>query len=114
VVDNFKEDRTGELEILNGPRMIAALEAKAQEGIDISKGLFAADSKHEDTPPEFYLDSFGTRLSESPEGVPVVTVYNDDRTAEWVEYGAHAGGETPVLKYRILGRTLDILEGGAL
>lgn len=102
----------GEIEIQNSPGMIAALTAKGHEGIAISKSLFAAESKHESTPPVEYEDSFGVRITHGE--VPTAEVYNDDRTAEWVEFGAHpGGGQTEVLKYRILGRTLDILEGHA-
>jgi hypothetical protein len=40
-------------------------------------------------------------------GEPVVSVVNTDPDAVWVEYGAHAGGITPVLGYHVLGRAMD-------
>lgn len=33
-------------------------------------------------------------------------VINTDFKAGWVEFGAHAGGKTAVLRYRVLGRAL--------
>lgn len=107
---NYKEDHTGVLEILNGAPMVAALTAKGHEGNEISRGIFDARSKHEDTPPVEYPDSFGVRNARNGD-LPSVEVFNDDRTAEWVEFGAHpGGGDTAVLKYRVLGLTLDALE----
>lgn len=100
-----REDPTGWEEILNGPEARAYLEAKGAEFISVAEDLFAVSSKHEDTPPVLYPASFF--VEQTSDGV---RVGNNDRTAEWVEFGAHADGKTPVLRYRILGRTLDVLE----
>lgn len=57
-----------------------------------------------------YRDSFGTDVAETPRGW-VGTVYNTDPAAAWVEFGAHAGGVTPVLGYHIMTRALDRVAG---
>lgn len=100
-----REDPSGWEEILNGPEVRAHLEAKGHEFVEVAEGIFAASSKHEDTPPVLYPASFF--VDQTADGI---RVGNNDRTAEWVEFGAHAGGKTEVLKYRVLGRTLDVLE----
>lgn len=41
-------------------------------------------------------------------------LWNDDPGALWVEFGAHAGGVTEVLKYRVLGHALDIVASGGM
>lgn len=35
---------------------------------------------------------------------------NEDPGAVWVEFGAHAGGVTPILKYAVMREALDRLE----
>lgn len=100
-----REDPSGWEEILHDPEVRAYLEAKAAEFVGVAEGIFAASSKHEDTPPVLYPASFF--IDQTSDGV---RVGNNDRTAEWVEFGAHADGKTPVLRYRVLGRTLDVLE----
>lgn len=100
-----REDPSGWDYILNDAEVRAYLEAKGHEFIEVAQGIFAASSKREDTPPVLYPDSFFVDQTASG-----VRVGNNDRTAEWVEFGAHAGGKTAVLRYRVLGRTLDVLE----
>lgn len=105
----IKDNEDGQLKILNSVKVEAALLDKGYEAIVLAKSIFAAHSRHESTPPTLYAQSF--KLRRVRRGLArAVQVYNDDPTAEWVEFGAHAGGKTPVLKYRILGRTFDSLE----
>lgn len=105
----IKDNETGHNRILNKRATQFLLEAKGHEAIFVARSIFAASSKHEDTPPVLYPESF--KLRHYRRGlINAIKVVNDDRTAEWVEFGAHAGGTTPVLKYRIFGRTFDSLE----
>lgn len=57
----------------------------------------------ETTPPK-YLESFTTEWRGQ-----TLFLINEDPAANWVEFGAHAGGKTPVLKYRPLGTALEIV-----
>lgn len=105
----IKDNEFGQTEIMNLPAVAFLLEAKGQHAIAVMKTVFAAHSRHESTPPTLYPEHFGIRKTRRLL-VQAIEVYNDDRTAEWVEFGAHAGGETPVLKYRVFGRAFDSLE----
>ena len=102
------DNETGQLEIMNGIRAQAAVRLKGDQFVEVAKGVFEAHSKHESTPPVEYLEHFGVREHHFG-AVLGIQVYNDDRTAEWVEFGAHAGGKTRVLRYRVFGRTEDIM-----
>lgn len=99
-----------ERKMLNSIEVQARLEEVGLEFIEIGKGIYEVQSHHDqlDLSPE-YNESWGIRrvyhfLIKS------IEVYNSDVTAEWVEYGAHAGGKTRILKYRVMGRTADFLE----
>lgn len=110
----LQDNATGQLEILNGPRCQIALRELGEEFIRVAKGIFDASSKHEDTLPTLYNESFGIREIHHLL-VEAIEIYNDDPTAEWVEFGSHAGEDhqTRVLRYRVFGRTADILEARA-
>lgn len=41
-------------------------------------------------------------------------LWNDDPGALWVEFGAHAGGVTEVLKYSPLRHAIDIVASGGM
>lgn len=116
VYDNgyLQDNETGQLEILNGPRCQVALRALGEEFIEVAKGIYNASSKHEDTAPVFYNEHFGIRELHHLL-VLGIEIYNDDPTAEWVEFGSHAGEDhsTRVLRYRVFGRTADVLEARA-
>lgn len=105
----IKDNADGQLKILNSEPVQLLLEVKGKTAIIVAKSIFAGMSRHESTPPSLYPEHFGIRKTRRAL-VKAIQVYNDDRTAEWVEFGAHAGGTTPVLKYRIFGRTFDVLE----
>lgn len=105
----IKDNLTGTTKILNGVPMQAVLASQMEEAKGVARGLYAAITKHEDTPPIEYPEHFGFRRIRR-DLIRGVQFYNDDPTAEWVEFGAHAGGKTPVLKYRIIGRTFDTFE----
>lgn len=53
-----------------------------------------------------YVTSFS--IEEHPEK-PSYIVKNTDRHWFWVEFGAHAGGKTPVLGYAPFRRAIDIV-----
>lgn len=61
----------------------------------------------ETTPPKYV-----TAWEIKREGA-VHYLINTDRSAMWVEFGAHAGGETPVLRYKPLTRALEIVSAHA-
>lgn len=108
----IRDNETGQNLIMNGPLTQIALRAVGEEFVNRAIELFAASSKGDDMAPILYPDHFGIR--EVHHGlVEAIEVYNDDPTAEWVEFGAHAGGKTRVLRYRILGRTADAMEAAA-
>ena len=65
------------------------------------------DRTSETTPPK-YLKSFSNKRLKRIRGL-AWEVRNSDPSAVWVEFGAHAGGNTFVLRYRPLGRGLDIV-----
>lgn len=100
---------TAILKLVNSQEMAVLLNLTGQHFIETARAVFFSFSKHEDTPPIEYPNSF--KLKRVRQGlIRGVRISNTDPTAEWVEFGAHAGGTTPVLKYRVFGRTADILE----
>jgi hypothetical protein len=108
----IKDNETGELEMLNSPRVQVAVQLKGEEFIETAKGVFEAQSRHDSRPPEFYVERFSIQHA-LHEAVRAIEVWNHDPTAEWVEFGAHAGGEERILRYRVFGRTSDIMEARA-
>ena len=96
--------------LLNSAGLQFALHAKGHEFIQIAQAIFNAESVHdpEDLTPT-YNESWEIRDIHRLL-VKAIQVWNTDPTAEWVEFGAHAGGKTRVLRYRVMGRTADILE----
>jgi len=76
--------------------------------IDTAKDVFRSQSKGStkasETSPPKYLESFTSGSNEDG-----WFVRNNDPGAAMVEFGALAGGTTPVLKYAPLRRAVDIL-----
>lgn len=96
------------------PRCSEFVKHKAQMIVDAAKAVFNAQQRHdneertsENTPPK-YIESFFLRKVRRPKGFSWQAV-NGDPGWHFVEYGAHAGGQTFVLRYRPLGRALDIV-----
>lgn len=89
------------------------LTVKAEEAIAVAKGLYETRSHHLDRHVPDYQHSFfikrGTTVTASGDIVPSRQIGNSSGRWWWVEFGAHAGGKTPVLHYRILGLTMDVL-----
>jgi hypothetical protein len=108
----IKDNDTGQIEMLNSPRVQAAVQLKGEEFIETAKGVFESQSRHDSRPPEFYVERFSIQHA-LHEVVRAIEVWNHDPTAEWVEFGSHAGGKTNILRYRVFGRTSDILEARA-
>lgn len=105
----IKDNDRGPLEMLNSPKIQGALRATGEKFIEAAKFVFDQFSRHDDTPPVEYKEHFGIR--DAHHGlVKSIEVFNDDPTAEWVEFGSHAGGETRILRYRVFGRAADALE----
>lgn len=117
VLVTWKSDDAGWQRLINSQKVQAFVETASLVMIEIAKGLFQERSKHESEPPVLYYYSFKIRRTRRIANgllVKAREVANTDRTAEWVEFGAHAGGTTPVLRYRIFGRTLDVMEANPL
>lgn len=110
----IRDNAYGQNLIMNGPLTQLALRALGEEFISVAKGVFDIHSKHQSDPPILYNNSFGIREVHRLL-VEAIQVYNDDPTAEWVEFGSHAGEDhqTRILRYRVFGRTADILEARA-
>jgi hypothetical protein len=109
---HIEDDVTFQLKILNAPRVQLSLHKLGHDMIEVAQLIYEASSKHdaEDLTPD-YNESFS--VEEIGTAVKGIRVVNNDRTAEWVEFGAHAGGKTAVLKYRVLGRAADVMEAKA-
>lgn len=106
-------DREKFIQILNGRKMQEVLQAKGDEAIAIAHSIYEGRSKHDDRHIPEYRDSFFVRHGHTvtPKGdvVPKIDFGNRSGRWWWVEFGAHAGGKTPVLHYRVLGLTLDAM-----
>ena len=96
------------------PRCSELCRAKAHEVMEAAKTVFIAEQRwdnewrlSETTPPK-YLASFKLRKIRRVQGFSW-RVINDDPAWHLVEFGAHAGGKTFVLRYRPLARGLDIV-----
>ncbi len=83
---------------------------KAIEVTEVAKSVFNRrqrrdneDRTSETTPPK-YVESFYVERRGN-----FWVAGNEDPAALWVEFGAHAGGETPVLKYRPITTAIEIL-----
>lgn len=53
-----------------------------------------------------YVEGLALVYGQNERGQAIARVIATDYKSLWVEYGAHAGGKTAVLKYRTLGRAL--------
>lgn len=98
--------------ILNSRQVQTEVYKTGERFITKAIALYESVDKEEDTPPILYSAHFGIRVV-ARALVEAIQVYNDDPTAEWVEFGAHAGGKTRVLRYRIFGHTADAMEAEA-
>lgn len=83
---------------------------RAQRVVETAKEVFNTRQRHdnegrtsETTPPKYIGEFFIERRGR------LWFVGNSDPAALWVEFGAHAGGRTPVLKYRPLTNAVDIV-----
>lgn len=118
VVTTWKEDMPGWAAAMRTAGVTAELKFQAEKFKAIAIGVFQAQSKHEEEPPAFYTSSFVIKRVFRPlDGVDNLPGYayqvgNTDPIANLVEFGAHPGGDatTRVLRYRVFGRTLDIME----
>lgn len=117
------EDDSGWVKFLNSRAqggVQAYLDVKAEEFIHKANAIYSAQREYESELPIFYQDSFRvSRVSQPDHTFHTVNnivhgrrITNIDPTAEWVEFGSHAGGghKTPVLRYRIFGKTIDSME----
>jgi hypothetical protein len=72
-----------------------------------SRQLTSNEIRTSETTPPKYLVSFHVRRIEDGAGAYHYEARNSDPAATWVEWGAHAGGQTLVLKYRPMGLAMD-------
>ncbi len=90
--------------IRESPQMARLLHRKATEInrraklVFISRQIPTNEGDTSQTTPPKYLNRFSVEKIERARGV-VYRSKNTDPAAKWVEYGAHAGGETKVLEY---------------
>lgn len=105
-----------QLVLKTDPRADAYTKRKAVEITEAAKADFIRQQRKdnewrisETTPPK-YIGSFGVRKVATDNGVRY-DAYNDDPAVIWIEYGAHAGGETPVLRYKPLTHGLEFVAG---
>lgn len=103
--------------IATDPRAENYVRSCAMRVMEASKAVFIAQNRtdnewrtSETTPPK-YIASFRLRKIRRVMGQEWHVV-NDDPAWNMVEYGARAGGKTFVLRYRPLGRGLDIAGAG--
>ncbi len=101
--------------IRTDPRTELMCRAAAADVIDQAKHVFELAQRHDNeartsefTPPKYAL-SFRLRKIRAAKHGFAWQATNDDPGAMLVEYGAHAGGRTFVLRYKPLTRGLDIV-----
>ena len=93
----------------NSPRYDAYVATIGAKYIEEAKAIFRRRRKtsqrnRSETSPPAYIESFFVRKVGKDWWFG-----NSDPGALWVEFGAHAGGKTFVLKYRPLGLALDAI-----
>lgn len=93
--DNLKK-------LLSHPDAKESLGLIAYELVEAAKAIYLSQRVLPDH--NEYLDSF--EVEETKRGY---IVRNTDREAFWVEFGAHAGGKTPVLGYAPLRKAIDVV-----
>lgn len=118
------EHNEGWGEYVRSSIFVEQLRLKAEEFVGVAKGVYMDRQVGESEPPTFYMQSFYIRIEPwqveggGPGGAKqpgyAYRVGNLDDIANLVEFGSHAGEdhETPVLGYRVFGRTMDIMGAG--
>lgn len=87
------------------------LERDADKLIEKARFIYLRRAKHPNTVAPFYASSFSKKMTQLKK-MKGWRVSNTDPTWIWIEFGAHAGGRTPILKYRPMGRAIDEMSGG--
>lgn len=96
--------------ILNGSEMRAYLDDVALKAVEIAKGIYEEQSRHQGKGPVLYEESFFVR-HEMLGLVPVVTIGNSDPEAVFVEFGLSYGPSGKnIHRYRVFALTMDALE----
>lgn len=92
--------------VMNSPEAQRYTKGRAERIIEIAIGIFLEERELVESVT--YIRSFSLRKIRRG-----YRIHNDDKTAVWVEYGAHAGGKTPILGYAPIRKAIDIvaLEG---
>jgi hypothetical protein len=106
------DDPDFELKFLNSAGVQEGLHKLGEEFIAVAQIVYEGSTKDDPDAPPRYNESFSIK-DVHRDLLLAIQVYNSDVTAEWVEFGAHAGGKTAVLKYRVLGHAADIMEARA-
>ncbi len=98
------------------PRAATYMAAKCEEVVEVAKAIFLKAQRSDNegrtseyTPPK-YINSFRTERLRRVRGLAWI-IRNTDPGATLVEYGAHAGGTTFVLRYKPMTRAMEIVGG---
>ena len=98
-------DKTKFDAMLDNPECTRNTENVGEDIADLAQGIYLADRvlpSHNDYATSFVVYMEGRKA----------LVGNTDDTSFWVEFGAHAGGKTPVLGYAPLRRAVDAAAAG--
>lgn len=94
--------------IKNSPEVLAVMQKNAVEMVALAKAAFLAQQIPNEPTFPLYVNSFYIdHVFEA--GEQRIHVGNNDPVSGLVEFGAHAGGITPVLRYRPFGRAVAIM-----
>lgn len=96
--------------VAESPRYVEYARDKAEDLERVAISTFNArqrrdnEARTSETTPPKYVESFEIHQ----DGLTTILT-NQDPAAMWVEFGAHAGGETPVLKYKPMTTALEVV-----
>lgn len=107
-------DTEGFIRIINGPKMTEVLDTYAEFALSTAEGVYASANKGEAKPPIYYEESFfvrrRSRILRGGGQAQTREIGNSDPEWVFVEFGLNAGNTGRIYKYRVFGRTMDVLE----
>lgn len=99
--------KDGWVRLMNGRAIARYTEEIAKEIVEEAIRVYRTQAKHKEEGPIFYAESFKIEAAGKS-----WKIYNFDPIANLVEFGAHpGGGETFTLRYRPLGRGVQVVRG---
>ncbi len=93
----------------NKPGMQRKLDNLADRHISMAKRIYLSQAHDPNTVSPYYAGSF-KKIRSRYLDYEARQVINTDPMWLWIEFGAHAGGRTPILKYRPMSRAMDELK----